>query len=192
MISLLSLVPVPDVPPEPPPPTSASTLGWALIALGLAGMLGFAVITVRAILNVSFRKHEIRLAAWLSFGGIALLALSYVDWRIHHHRQDAARDTWWEARQQADDVAQAALEKKYGITFTDPVLVFPIEEDPLPWEMHVELTDGSPSSCWLSNAHDYFTISCGPDESTATPLAVVGNDHSESDEHPAPATDGNS
>ena len=173
MSLLLRLVPVPVLPPEPPLRTSGTTLGWAIGLLGLAGLLGFAVFTVRAILNVPFRKHEVRVAAWLSFGGLALLAVSYVEWRIYHYRQDGARDTWWEARQEADDAAQAALEEAYGITFKDSVLTFPMEEEPFPWEMKVELADGTLSTCWLSAQNRYFEISCGPDPETAVPPPTI-------------------
>lgn len=175
MTPLLSLVPVPYVPPEPPLPTSASPLGWTLAALSVSAIFGFCVIVIRAILNIPFRKNEVKLAAWLSFGGIALFAACYVDWRIHHYRQDVAKDTWREARQEADDIAQAALEKKYGITFTDDVLVFPIEQESSPWEMEVDLPDGTSSTCWLRNVDQYFTISCGTDASTAAPLTAAGD-----------------
>lgn len=170
MSLLLRLVPVPVLPPEPPLRTSGTTLGWAIGLLGLAGLLGFAVFTVRAILNVPFRKHEVRVAAWLSFGGLALLAASYVEWRIYHYRQDAAYDAWWEARQHADDTAQYALEKKYGITFTDTVIVIPMEASSFPWEMNVELADGKASTCWISITDGHYDISCGSTVSTAVPL----------------------
>ncbi|GIG41953.1 hypothetical protein Cph01nite_37150 [Cellulomonas phragmiteti] len=55
MTPLLGLVPVPYVPPEPPLRTAGSTLGWSLGILGLTALLGFAVFTVRGILNMDTR-----------------------------------------------------------------------------------------------------------------------------------------
>lgn len=170
MYVLPALVPVPVVPPGPPPTTDVSTLGWILGGLGIAGILGFAVLTLRAIWNIPARKHEVRIAAWLSFGGLALLLACYVEWRVHHHRQDVAWDTWWEAWQRADDTAQASLEDAYGLTFTDRTVVLPLGETWLPREMKVELPDGTPSTCWISSVDGHYEVSCGPTKDSATPL----------------------
>lgn len=173
MTPLLSLVPVPYVPPEPPPQTAATPLGWTLAGLGLAAIFGFCVIVIRAILNIPFRKNEIKVAAWLSFGGMALLGACYVDWRIHHYRQDLAFRTWATAERAARDEAERALGETYGITFDNWLPVLPFEESRWAREEPVTLPDGSPATCWFHVADQHYVVRCGTDESAATPLPAV-------------------
>lgn len=169
-MTLLSLVAVPYVPPEPPLRTAGTTLGWTLATLGLVGILGFAVITVRAILNIPFRKHEIRVAAWLSFGGLALLGACYVEWRVHHHQQDMAYRTWSAAERSASQEAEFALEQTYGIRFTSRIPLIPFEERLRPRREEVTLYDGRAETCWLNVKDQRYVVACGPDEETAVLL----------------------